>query len=143
MKYWLMAVSSAESTSCRTWTTSSLPFMRTSSGRCRDGGRPVVLGSYPGTGPGRRWSAAPGQIRLEVRQTGGASRRRPCTVVSDHSEIGFHVQDEPGPFREAGVAAFALQSPHARGPRHHVPLLRGPPQDRPRDRLGGLGGQEE
>src|SRR6266496_782779 len=62
MKYWLMAVSSAESTSCRTWTTSSLPFMRTSSGRCRDGGRPVVLGSYPGTGPGGRFSAAPGHV---------------------------------------------------------------------------------
>src|SRR4029453_2111028 len=59
MKYWLIAVSSAQSTSCRTWTTSSFPFMEIPFCERRKGDL-----NPP--------SAAGGEMIVQVRQAGGA-----------------------------------------------------------------------
>src|SRR5262245_48402716 len=59
MKYWLTAVSSAQRTSCRTWMTSSFPFMEIPFWRASEGR------SYPA-------SAAGGEVVLKVGKAGGA-----------------------------------------------------------------------
>src|SRR5262245_7440367 len=98
MKYWLIAVSSAESTSCRTWTTSSFPFMAIPFSRAE-------RGSYPAL-------ARAGEVVVQVGDAGGA----------EPAAAGLGLQRVEGLPALAQPAGDLLESePGALAARHDAP----------------------
>src|SRR5262245_45220201 len=100
MKYWLTAVSSAQSTSCRTWTTSSFPFMEVPLVEVLKGG------SYPAC------SAARGEVVVKVGQAGRAQPPA-AGVALDGLEALPLLVDAPRDLVEGQPRALAA--------RHHAP----------------------